>query len=330
MRKVLVLFTLLAIMAVSVFASGDKETASAAGNESWVPKKPITFVIPFEAGGTADIPARIVAKYMNKYSEQPFNVINIPGSGGRVGANKVKSGTPDGYTVLHVPAGWFMQKSMNIADFSYKDFDNISLWAQSWLALVVRSDSKYQTFQDLIADAKVKPGKIMMGGVSGTIPILAELTIIARTGADFNMVSIDPNAKAAELLSGRIDCYVDGFGALKPYIDGGNFRCLGVFSKTPLQGYETIPLMKDLGVADTEFLDQSFGMWAPKGTPGPILDYINKVVMMAANDPDCAQDLAKISYAPLHTTREDYARILEKTQNDTDIAVKPMMDAQKK
>lgn len=327
MKKVLALFLLLAVIIVSVFAAGEKETTSVVDDGYWVPKKPITFVIPFEAGGTADVPARIVAKYMNKYSAQPFTVINIPGSGGRVGAHKVMSSAADGYTVLHVPTGWFMQKSMKIADFSYEDFENISLWAQSWLALVVRSDSKYQTFQDLIDDAKSNPGEIMMGGVSGTLPILAELTLIARTNIDVNMVSIDANAKAAELLSGRIDCYVDGFGALKPYIDSGNFKCLGVFSDNPLLGYESIPLMKNIGVADTEFLNQSFGMWAPKGTPQAALEYINNVIRQAANDPECAQELAKISYAPLHTTMEEYAKLLVKTQRDTDVAVKPMMEA---
>ncbi len=332
MKKILVILMVVALVSMGMVGCSKQaqektsETQQSVGAEKWVPEKEITFIIPFEAGGTADVPARVMVKYMNKYSDKPFNVINLPGSGGRVGAKKTMNSKPDGYTVVHVPTGWYMQKAMEIADFSYEDFEPVSLWAQSWLALVVKADSQYETFQDLINEAKARPGEIKMGGVSGTLPILAELTILDKTTTDFDMVSIDPNGKAAELLSGRIETYVDGFGALKPYIDSGDFRCLGVFSQKPLPGYEDIPLMSDIGVPDSEFLDQVFGMWAPKGTPDAALDYINNVIKQAANDPECIAELNKLSFAPMHTTRDEYMKILEKSQNDTNEAVKPLLE----
>lgn len=294
----------------------------------WKPEKNITFIVPFDAGGTADIPARVMANYMNKYSDVKFDVLNLPGSGGRVGAKEVMESKADGYTVLHVPTGWYMQKSLGIADFSYEDFEPVSLWAQSWLAVVVSGDSPYDTLEDLLAAAKANPGEIKMGGVAGTLPVLAELTMQQRADVEFNMVDIDPNGKSAELLSGRVDSYVDGFGVLKPYIDSGDFKCLGLFADTTPPGYDDLPLVKDHGVADVAFLDQVFGLWAPKGTPDNVLNYINEVIEKAAADPECQADMEKIAYAPLHTPREEYAAILEKSQTDTDEAVKPILEAE--
>jgi tripartite-type tricarboxylate transporter receptor subunit TctC len=320
-KKVILVLAMVALIGPCVIVGNFKAEAS------WAPKKRITFVVPFDAGGTADIPARIMIKYMNKYSAQPFTIVNMPGSGGKVGAKYVMKQPADGYTVVHVPTGWYMQHALGTADFSYKDFEPISLWAQSWLALVVKADSKYKTFQDLIKATKKNPGQIKMGGVTGTLPVLAELTIQKKTGAKFNIVSIDVNAKAAELLSGRIEAYVDGFGALSSYLESGNFRCLGVFSQTPLPGYPDIPLMKDIGVSSSEFLDQVFGLWAPKGTPVEALQYINNVIRQAAQDPDCIQEMKKANYAPIHTIRDQYIKILKKAQNDTNKAVKFMVKA---
>ena len=305
--------------------SGTAETSETQGE--WQPEKDITFVVPFDAGGTADVPARIMVKYMNKYSDVDFNVVNMPGSGGRIGAKHVMDSEADGYTLVHVPTGWYMQKALGIADFSYEDFEPITLWAQSWLSLVVKGDSEYQTLEDLLADAKANPDTIKMGGVAGTLPVLGELTIEQRADVDFNMVNIDLQGKAAELLSGRIDTYVDGFGTLKPYIDSGDFRCLGVFSDTTPPGYDDLPLMKDHGVEDVSFLNQVFGLWAPKGTPDNVLDYVNEVIEKAANDPECQAEMEKVAFAPIHTPREEYVEILKKSQADTNEAVKPILES---
>jgi len=296
--------------------------------KSWVPEKEITFVVPFDAGGTADIPARIMVKYMNKYSAKPFTVVNMPGSGGQIGAKYVTEQPADGYTVVHVPTGWYMQKALGTTQLSYLDFSPISLWTQSWLAIVVNADSEYKTLDDLIAAAKAKPGELKLGAVTGTLPVLAAITLQTKTDTKFNIVSLEPNAKAAELLSGRIDSYIDGFGAVTSYMDSGDFRCLGVFAQDPIKGYEEIPLMKNLGVADTQFLDQVFGMWAPKGTPVEALQYINDVIKQAAADPECIAELQKLYYAPMHTTIDEYMVILEKAQSDTNAAVKLMLEMQ--
>lgn len=156
MKKALV-FLMTAVMALNVCACGGKaetakqETAeektveeeaavdtAAQEEEAFKPEKDISFIVGFDAGGTADIPARIVAKYMSKYAGVNVVVSNITGSGGQVAAEQVKAMDPDGYTLLHVPVGYYLQAALGNADFTYEDFTPVTMWCDSWVALAVK------------------------------------------------------------------------------------------------------------------------------------------------------------------------------------------------
>ena len=169
MKKALV-FLMTAVMALNVCACGGKaettkqETAeektveeeaavdtAAQGEEAFKPEKDISFIVGFDAGGTADIPARIVAKYMSKYAGVNVVVSNITGSGGQVAAEQVKAMDPDGYTLLHVPVGYYLQAALGNADFTYEDFTPVTMWCDSWVALAVKADSPYETYEDFIS-----------------------------------------------------------------------------------------------------------------------------------------------------------------------------------
>ena len=276
------------------------------------PVKDITFVVPFDAGGTADIPARIVARYMSKYSERQVVVVNMPGAGGAIGAREVMKAKPDGYTVMHVAAGIPMQYALGNITYTYKDFEPVAIWLDSYLALVVQSSSPYKTLGDLVAAAKEQPGKIRIGAVPGTIPLFAELKIMDYEQADFNIVDLALTSKAPELLSGRISAYVDGLGAVKQFVDSGDFRCLGVFSGKRLAAYPDIPTFGEMGYENIEFLNQFFGMWAPKGTPPEAIAYLIDLLEKAAADPECKAELAKLSVDPTAVSGDDYVKTMER------------------
>lgn len=301
------------------------ETAADAAAETWAPEKDITFVVPFEAGGAADIPARIVAKYMDKYCDKAITVVNMPGSGGRIGAKEVMRSEPDGYTIMHVPVGWYMQYATGVADFSYEDFENITMWCDSWVGLVVNAESPYQTYEDFIAAAKEGENKITVGAVTGTLPVLAEMAIEQKEGVKFNMVDFGTGAKAPELLGGRVDAYVDGVGAIKSYVDGGQFRCLAVFAHEPVPSFPDVPTVESLGYTDFDYLLQSFGMWAPKGTPEGAVNYYADLVRQAAEDPECQAELEALGYGAVSMNPEDYAAMCKTVQDSTTEAVKGML-----
>lgn len=289
----------------------------------WKPTKDIMFIVGFDAGGAADIPARIVAKHMTKYSDVNIIVNNIVGSGGRIAANQVRESAPDGYTYLHIPVGYFLQAALGNADFTYEDFDTVTMWCDSWVGLVVRADSEYNTYEDYINAAKQNPGKIRAGAVSGTLPQLATLAIAEKEDISLNIVDLGSNNKATELLSGRIDSYIDAVGQYKQYIESGDFRCLMVFAHegSNVPGYEEIPTAEALGYENIDYLLQSFGMWAPKGTDKEAMNYMLDLIKKASEDPDCQAELAALGYGARWDEPEKYQQICADVLKSTKEAV---------
>ncbi len=293
--------------------AGQEEEAEDGQASVWVPEKEITIVVPYEAGGNTDIPTRIFAQYMSKYSDKEVAITNIVGAGGRTGVKEVMSADPDGYTFVLQASGFAMQSALGVADFTYEDLDEVGYFLDSSMAIVVRADSSYETLEDLIEAAKAAPGNIKMGSVSGTLPLFGSLYLEEKNGITFNNVDLDGAAKATELLGSRIETYIDGFGAVKQYIDSGDFRCLAIFSDTAPAGYEDIPTLGKLGYDGYGYLKQNFGIWAPKGTDPAAIAYVNNLLKQAAEDEECIAALEAISYGACYTTPEEHTAILEET-----------------
>ncbi len=315
MKKVLLLLVVLMIPAFA-FAGGDKEEAASAAEVAdgpYVPTKDITWVVPFNAGGNSDIPARIFAKYMTRYSDVEVKVTNIVGAGGKAGAREVMKADADGSMLIMQPVGYPMQYSLGVAEFTYEDFAPIGQWLDSTLAVVVNADSSYMSMDDLVAAAKAAPGTIKMGSVTGTLPLFATIEVEMQKGVEFNKVDLSGASKAPELLSGRIDGYIDGFGAIKQYVESGQFRCLGIITDVEIKGYEDIPTFTEAGFENYEYLKQAFGLWAPKGTPAPVVDYINNLIKQAAADQECIDELNALGIAPAYTTVAQYTKNMETT-----------------
>ncbi len=315
MKSVLIVFLVLIIVQLGCFASGgaDESSAPAEIDGTYVPTKDITFIVPFSAGGNSDIPARIFAKYMTRYSDVEVKVSNIVGSGGKTGAKEVMKSDPDGSMLIMQPVGYPMQYGLGVADFTYKDFAPIGQWLDSTLAVVVNADSEFKSMDDLVASAKANPETIKMGSVTGTLPLFAIIEIEMQKDVVFHKVDLAGASKAPELLSGRIDGYIDGFGAVKQYVESGQFRCLGIISDVPIKGFEEIPTFTEAGFSDYEYLKQAFGVWAPKGTPAAIVEYINNLIYQAAMDQECIDELQALAYSPAYTTVEEYTNNMKRT-----------------
>lgn len=289
--------------------------------EGWKPEKDVTFVVGFDAGGAADIPARVMAKYMSKYSGVNVVVTNIVGSAGQVAAKQVMETEPDGYTLLHIPVGYYLQAALGNADFTYEDFSPVTMWCDSWVGLVVRADSPYQTYEDLVAAVKEKPNTIMMGSVSGTLPQLAALAVQQKEGIEFKMVDLGSNNKATELLGGRIDAYIDGVGQVKQYVESGDFRVLMAFAHdgTAIPGFDGLATAGSKGYSDFDYLLQSFGMWMPAGADAEVVQYWADIIKACSEDPECIAELNALGYGARHEEPAAYTDIckavLEGTRN---------------
>lgn len=320
-----VLMILLVIGSMSIWAGGAGETKDdpVAVTGEFKPTKDISFVVGFDAGGTADIPARIVAKYMSKHAGVNVIVSNIVGSSGRVAANKVKTAKVDNHTVLHVPVGYFLQSALGIADFTYKDFEPVTLWCDSWVGLVVRGNSQFKTYAEFVDYARKNPNQVRVGSVSGTLPQLAALAIEEKEGIKLNIVDIGLNNKATELMGGRIDAYIDGIGQYKQFVESGDFRALMAFahSGTNFPGYPDLLPAGDAGYTNVDYLLQSFGMWMTKGTDKAVVEYYANLIEKVSKDPDCINELNKLGYGPRYEPSAVYAEICESVLVDTVEAV---------
>ncbi|MCI8403101.1 MAG: tripartite tricarboxylate transporter substrate binding protein [Lachnospiraceae bacterium] len=309
-------------------SQGGEQTQAPTGTGEWKPEKDVTFVVGFDAGGTADIPARIVAKYMQKYAGVNVIVSNIVGSGGQVAAKQVMEMDADGYTLLHVPVGYYLQAALGNADFTYEDFTPVTMWCDSWVGLVVRADSPYETYEDFITAVRENPDTIRLGSVSGTLPQLAALEIEKKEEVSFKIVDIGSNNKATELLGSRIDAYIDGVGQVAQYVDSGDFRILMAFSKegTQIPGFPDLPSAQALGYSDFDYLLQSFGMWMPAGADEQIVRYYADLIKTCSEDPDCIAELNALGYGARSEEPESYAKICESVLNGTKDAVAAIME----
>ena len=255
---------------------------------AFVPERDITLVNPYEAGGTSDIPSRIYADFISKnMGGRLMNVNCIGGAGGAVGAQEVMNSNPDGYTILVAPAGYAMNYAKGGLDWTYEAFEPVCLYVTSVLAVAVRADSPYQTYQELVDAVKADPGKINMGISTGGLPQFSVYAMEAHDDMKFNTVDIGgTSVKATELLAGRVDVMIDSLGGMQSYVESGDFRLLAVFADSRHPAYPDVPTMLEIGFTEdeTSVMSQVFGIWAPKGTPAEAIDYIAGQFEAAAND----------------------------------------------
>lgn len=301
--------------AVAEKAEADTKGQQAA-SDAWKPEKDIKIIIPFNAGGSSDVACRVLAEYLNKYSDVDFVIENLPGSAGQVGMEECASADPDGYTIVSIPTGWFMSYAMDNVDKTYTDYTPITTWADSYMALVVNKKSGYGTYEDFVKSAKEK--KLLIGGVAGTLPTLAEYVMAEKEGFEFSFTDMEEKAKQTELLSNRVDAYVDAFASIQQYLESGDFNCLTIFSNVKLNGYEEIPSLKELGYDfDPDFLSQRYAFWGPKDMDASAVEYINQVVKQASEDPECQKALQDLYYNTSWMPVDEYHAYCEKVQNDT-------------
>lgn len=295
---------------VEVSESGASSTEIETESKIEFPEKKITLVVPYDAGGVNDVPARLTVEVMNKYLPYGIEVTNIPGSAGTIGGTEVMNSEPDGYTLLVAPPGYALQYALGTCPFTYENFKPICVFAETYQAIVVLADSPYQTLDDFVAAAAKAPGEMKVGAVSGTLPVFSALALETQKNIDVNIVDIEPTAKAAELMGGRIDAYFDSIGNVTQYLQGGQFRCLGIISNERLESLPEVPTFIEMGFEGLDFLRQMFAIWAPIGTPDEVCKIIEDAVKTAIDDPDDAAALIETNNFPCYIDSETYLEML--------------------
>ncbi len=293
-RRMLGAVALLATTALVPLAA----SAQAAG---W-PTKPVRYVVPFSTGGVSDGVARLIAQHLGERLGQPVVVENRPGVSGIVGTQAVARAQPDGYTLMggtittHAVNPFF---SKNLGYDPVKDFVPVNLVGMVSNVLVVPAGSRFDSVQQITAELKARPDSLTYGTAgAGTSQHLSGQLYQSLTGTQLRQIIYKGGSQAmVDLVGGQIDMVFETVAAARPMIDAKRVKVLGVTSKSRLADLPGVPSLAEAGVAGFEM--QSWqGVFAPAGTPQPIVDRVAREVAAIVATPDVQARLRNMGVEP--------------------------------
>ena len=239
------------------------------------PGKPVRVISPYAAGGGPDVQLRQAGPALGEALGQSIVIENKVGAAGVLAAQYVAQAAPDGYTLLMGSNTHLIQKILQ-PDLKFDpiaDFVPVSNFASSPTVLVVRADSPYQTLEDLIADAKAKPGQMNYGsGGIGTSAHLAGATLASLAGLKVTHIPLKGSVEiAASLLRGDTQFAFPVAGTGVPQVKGGKLRALAVTSRQRLKQLPEVPTLHERLKNELAVQESWFGLWAPARTPQDVI-----------------------------------------------------------
>jgi tripartite-type tricarboxylate transporter receptor subunit TctC len=270
--------------------------ASTAAVGAW-PEKPLRIVVPYPAGGTTDVLARHIGQKLSERLGQAVVIENRAGAGGTIGSAVVAQAKPDGYTVVLGTVGTHaVNYAMNekLAYHPLRDFVGVIPIASVPNVLVVRSDAPYMTLEDLIADAKNRPGVLNHGSSGmGASPQLCLQVLLREAGVEINEVMYKGGAPVmTDLLGGHVTMAFDAVATSIPHIKSGELRPLAVSSKNRVKALPDAPAISE--TFPSYDVVAWYAIWAPKGTPMDIVKRLNAEIDDILRTPDLQSQMTTI------------------------------------
>src|SRR5213083_2087069 len=278
------------------------------------PSKPITLICPWPAGGTTDAHLRKFAEIAQKYLGQPVVVDNKPGGGGMIGpSNMAKLARPDGYTVSQLPITAYRLPHQRSVDWdAINDFTYLIGITGYTFGVVVKADSPFKSFGDLLDYAKANPGKLSYGTPgTGTSPHLLMEEVGMKTGVQFLHVPFKGNADSMQaLLGGHIMAQSDSSGWGR-FVDAGQFRLLATFGTQRTKRWPSVPTANDLGL--NMVYSSPYGIVGPRGLEPRVVRILHNGFKKALDDPEHLKALDQLDQEPWYQSSEDYAKYARET-----------------
>lgn len=279
------------------------------------PTKAVRITVPFPAGSGTDSMARLLADKMRDPLGQPVIVENRAGAGGMIGSNSVARAAPDGYSLLMGIAATHASAPNYFKNYSYDpilDFAPITLVGSMPFVLLVRADSPFGTVQDLVALAKKNPGKLSFASIGDGSPhrFAGELL---KQAANIDLLHVPMNGAAPalnDLMGGHVDMFfVDHFAA-RSVLSTGRLRILACTSRERPTFLPDVPTFIELGLS-IEHLGW-YGVFAPAGTPRPVIERLNTELVKAIHTQDVTDFLTNLGVTPSANTPEEFAAFLKR------------------
>jgi tripartite-type tricarboxylate transporter receptor subunit TctC len=296
----------LCCLAVSLAVS-----ASAGAQE--YPNKLVKIVVPFAAGGIADLTVRVVAQKMSESMKQPVIVENRPGAGGIVAADAVAKAPPDGYTLLLISNGTAVSAGLfkKLPYDTLNDFTPISTLGYFDLAMIVNKKLPFKTVGELITFAKANPGKLNIGTINrGSTQNLAAELFTSTAGIQALVVPYKGTPEVVTAVStGELDVGVEILGPTLPQIKSGNVKALALTSSKRFPGLPDVPTVAESGLPNYQAASWN-GLAAPAKTPKAVIDRLNKEINAAVANPDVKRRLIELGVNAQGSTPEATKKLL--------------------
>lgn len=286
-----------------------------AQNAEGYPNRPVTINVPFSAGGTTDILARVIGQKLGERWGVSVVVENKPGAGGNIGTAQVARAAPDGYTMVMGTIGTHAINPSLYKSMPYNaitDFAPITRTAMVPNALVVPKDAPYNSVEELIAYGKKNPGRLTFGssGHGSTLHMSGE-TFKMMTGVDMVHVPYKGSTPAVtDLLSGQISMIFDNLPSALPHIKSGRLKVLAVTSAKRSDQLPDVPTVAEAGVPGYEVVSW-FGLWAPAKTPPAVVEKINREVVAIIETPEMQKQIRDQGAVPNPDTPAEFEAFIQ-------------------
>ena len=285
-----------------------------AGAETKYPSKPVRIVLPFAAGGVADITARVIAEKLGGKLGGRFYIENQPGAGGIAAARTVISSAPDGHTLALLSNG----TAISVSLFSHlpydplKDFAPISSLGTFDFVFATNAESEFKTLADFIAAARAKPGTLNVGtiNIGSTQNLSAELFKTAA-GIDFTII---PYRGTPELLvstmQGNLALMIDSYSSMKGNLAEGKIRALASSGPVRSESTPDLPTLQEAGVANYDVVSWN-ALFAPAGTPPEVIKTLNQALQEILSEPEVRKRLLELGIEAKGSTPEEISARLK-------------------
>ena len=284
----------------------------AAAQEKY-PARPVTIIVPQAAGGANDTIARVIAQKLTEQMGQPFVIDNRPGAGGNVGTVAAAKARPDGYTLmLTADSSMVINPSLykNTGFDPLKDFEPVGPVATAGYVLVANNDLPAQNVSELVALAKLQPGKINIGSAgNGTLNHLIGEMLSKQTGIKLVHVPYKGAAAAVtDLIGGQVQVSVQSLPSSIAHIRAGKIKVLGVVNLKRVPALPDAPMIGETvkGFGATPW----YGMFAPAGTPTAVVQQLNAEINKALESKDAQEKLAGAGTEPYKGSPEQLAAVV--------------------
>ena len=291
---------------VKALLSAAALSASLLAHAQTYPEKTISVIVPFAAGGPTDTVARLIAQSMGNTLKQQLIIENAGGAGGTIGAARAAKAAPDGYTLFlhHIGQSTAPSLYRKLSYDAVNSFETIGLITDVPMILVARDDFPAKDLKELLAYVKANKDKVTYANAGlGSASHLCGMLFMTAIETDLTTVPYKGTGPAMnDLLGKQVDLMCDQSTNTSSQIKSGKIKAYGVTTKTRLGSLPAIPTMNEAGMPGFE-VAVWHGLYAPKGTPKPVIDTLNKALKIALKDPTVKQRFDDLGTEPVAESR---------------------------